>query len=196
MRPPFEPADRNVDRRAFDLRGPAGHVAEVVARAGHVDDAGHLLRLAVVDALELRELVGVLVDEIGEPPDQRLALRRQHRRPRAALERLARGGDGFVDVGAARVGDRRDFVARRGIDDGNAIVRGRTAPTRRRSAASPAAAERLRRRPTALAGQQSRDSCNSPISVVMSANRSFTECRTRLAVPARRVHRVRSARKP
>ena len=67
--PALRAADRNVDRRAFDLRGPAGHVAEVVARAGHVDDAGHLLGLAVVDALELRELVGVLVDEIGEPPD-------------------------------------------------------------------------------------------------------------------------------
>ncbi len=93
----LEPADRNVDRRAFDLRGPAGHVTEVVARAGHVDDAGHLLRLAVVDALELRELVGVCVDEIGEPPDQRFATRRQHastkgraRTPRVPRRRLCR----------------------------------------------------------------------------------------------------------
>ena len=126
--PALQSADRHVERRAFDLRGPAGHVAEIVARAGHVHDARHLLRLAVVDALELGELVGVLIDEVGEPPDQRFALGGQHRRPGAALEGFAGGGDGFVDVRAARVGDRGYFGAGGRIDHGNALVRCRRHP--------------------------------------------------------------------
>src|SRR5690606_36808457 len=80
-------ADRDVDRRAFDLRRPARHVAEIVAAAWDVDDARHDLRLAVVDALELGELVRMTVYQVGELPDQRLALRRQELAPRAAVER-------------------------------------------------------------------------------------------------------------
>jgi hypothetical protein len=117
-------ADRNVDRRAFDLRGPTRHVTEIVACAGHIDDAGHLLCFAVVDALELRELVGVLVDEIGQAPDQRLAMGRQHRRPGSTLEGLSGRRDGLVHVGAARVGNRSDLFARRRIDHWNAVARG------------------------------------------------------------------------
>ena len=130
----FRPPIEDLDRRAFDLRGPSGHVAKMVDRAGHVDDARHELRLAVVEALELRELVGVLVDEISETPDQRLALRRATslaHGPR--LERLACGGDGLVDVGAR---SRRRSIATRRPSRGRSRECARStriAPTRRQS---------------------------------------------------------------
>ena len=124
----FRPADRDLDRRAFDFRGPAGHVAEVVHRAGHVDHARHELRLAVVEALELRELVCVFLDQIRETPEQRFARGGQHRGPRAGLERGARGGYGPVDIRGVRVGDGRDLGAGRGVDHRDAHARLRVDP--------------------------------------------------------------------
>ena len=91
---------------AFDLRRPARHVAEVIARAGYVDDARHETRLAVVDALDLGELGGIGIDQIGEFPQQRFTLRRQHVGPWALLERSARRSNRAIDIGLAGISDR------------------------------------------------------------------------------------------
>src|ERR1019366_8987646 len=66
-------AERRLHRGTFDLSGPAGHVAEIVSRARHVDDARHEARLAIVEALDLGELRGIPIDEIGQLPQQFLA---------------------------------------------------------------------------------------------------------------------------
>ena len=78
---------------------------------------GHALRLAVVDRLELGELVGIGLDagrracascrsrSIGGRP-----------RPAAVVERGARGGDGAVDVGVGGVDEAADLAPGRGID--------------------------------------------------------------------------------
>jgi hypothetical protein len=56
-------------------------------------------RLAVVERLELGELVGVLLEQVAEPPDEARAIARQDARPRTALEGPAGGGDRRVDIG-------------------------------------------------------------------------------------------------
>src|SRR3984957_6879332 len=54
------------DGVAFDLRGPAGHVAEHVDGVGKVRHARNGDGFAIVERFELREFFGVLFDEIGE----------------------------------------------------------------------------------------------------------------------------------
>src|SRR2546429_93291 len=56
------------ERCALDLRGPAGHVAEHVDGEGDVGPPGDGEWLPVVERLELGELIGVLLHEIGQPP--------------------------------------------------------------------------------------------------------------------------------
>ena len=89
---------RDVDRVALDLGGPAGHVVEQVRRQRHVRAARHADRLAVVERLELGELLGVLEDEVADLPDEAASLGRRHAAPRAAFEGVTRGADRPVDV--------------------------------------------------------------------------------------------------
>ena len=89
---------RDVDRVALDLGGPAGHVVEQVGGQRHVSRLRHGERLAVVQRLELGELVGVLEDQVADPPDDPAALGRGHPAPRAVLERPARRPHRAVDV--------------------------------------------------------------------------------------------------
>ena len=143
----LQAADGDVDRRAFDLRGPAGHVAEVVARARHVDDAGHLLRLAVVDALELGELVGVLVDRDRRAAKSALraaraassttgrarTLRARRRRPCRRRRALASAIEATSAPVAGSITGMRSFAA-----DGTHSPPIRSLAGRRRKAATPA----------------------------------------------------------
>ena len=61
---------RQRDRVALDLGGPAGHVVEQLGGQRHVDRAGDADRLAVVEGLQLGELLQVLDDQVAELPDQ------------------------------------------------------------------------------------------------------------------------------
>ena len=61
---------RDRDGLAVQARRPARHVAEHVDRALHVAVAGIGDRLAVVERLEFGELVGMLLEEIAEAPDE------------------------------------------------------------------------------------------------------------------------------
>ena len=119
-------------------------------------------RLAVVERLELGELVGVRFQEIAELPDQLARARpASMRRPRAAFERPPRRRDRAVDVGRVAlrdVGDRllgrrildREGLAGHGVDPcavdqqllglgekGSGTGRPATASARQRSWKSP-----------------------------------------------------------
>src|SRR5207247_9481078 len=78
-------------RLAVDLRGPAREVAEHVGRERNLDVARVEHRLARAEALELRQLVEILGDEVAEPPEYAAALVRAQLRPRPGARGLARG---------------------------------------------------------------------------------------------------------
>ncbi len=109
-----EVAARDRDRLALDLGRPAGVVAQVGDRAGDVA-AGGGERLAVVERLDLGELVAVCLDQLGERVDHPGALggRELSHRP---VERGAGGLGGAADVVGAGVGDLADRLAGRRVD--------------------------------------------------------------------------------
>ncbi|MCY1297260.1 hypothetical protein D9M70_466930 [compost metagenome] len=88
----------HLDAAAFDLGGPAGHVAQEVDGQLHVHHPRHLRALAVVQALQLGQLLGVALHQVGEFPQQVLAFARTHAAPRRVVEGLAGGPHGAVDV--------------------------------------------------------------------------------------------------
>jgi hypothetical protein len=104
-------------RLAGHLGSPARHETDLAHCCGHVDGAGHALGLAVVDRLELRELVGMCFDQVGEAIHDPLALNRRQARPAAVVERRAGRGDSTVDVLFGRINDARDLLAARRILD-------------------------------------------------------------------------------
>ena len=106
---------RDVDRVALDLGGPAGHVVEQVRGQRHVRGLGHGERLAVVQRLELGELVLVLEDEVTDAPDDPAPVRRGHPAPRAGLEGRAGRADGPVDVLRVSFGDPGQGLAGRRV---------------------------------------------------------------------------------
>ena len=65
-------------------------------------------RLARVDRLEERELVAVLVDQVGDAQQGRGPVACRRPAPRALVEGLARGRGRRRDVGGSRLGDLRD----------------------------------------------------------------------------------------
>jgi hypothetical protein len=71
--------------------------------------------LAVVQGLDLGELLGVIEDQIADTPQDLAALGRRQRTPRPAVERDARGRDRQVDVFRAALGHRGQSLAGRGI---------------------------------------------------------------------------------
>src|ERR1022692_552369 len=63
----------------------------------------------------MRQLIGVLEDQVPDPPDDAPALGRRHPAPRAVLERPARRPHGPVDVFGATLGDPGERLARRWV---------------------------------------------------------------------------------
>ena len=99
---------------ALERAGGAGEEAQVVGRERHlVADDRH--RLADVQRLELRELVRVLVEHIGELQQQLHAVLRRLLEP--VGQRALRGLDGPVDVCLRRALDLGDHLAGRGVQD-------------------------------------------------------------------------------
>eukprot|EP00966_Prymnesium_polylepis_P089543 2073085-Prymnesium_polylepis.1 len=74
---------------------------------------GHL---AIVECLELRELLGVGLEEVGELVEDASALAPRHPRPRPVVERLPRRGDRQVDVALAGLGDRANRLLGARVD--------------------------------------------------------------------------------
>src|SRR5437762_3281679 len=89
----------------------ASSPSRVAGRGRDVDDLGEGQGLAVVERLQLGQLVGVLLDQPGQALDQRAAVGGGHRRPGAVLERGARGAHGAVDILRAGLGEHGDRLA-------------------------------------------------------------------------------------
>src|SRR6185436_19344970 len=82
------PLDR--DRLPHHLVGPSGVVLEAFGGRGNLDLARLEDRLAVVQGLEARDLVGALHQTIGQPADEAPALARRHLAPRPVQRRARR----------------------------------------------------------------------------------------------------------
>ena len=102
--------------RALDLGRPAREVAQVRDRAGDVDVAREVDRLAVVERLDLGELLRVVFDGLREGEHDPLATARGHARPGTVGERGARGGQRAGDVRGAGVRDLRDLPPGRRVE--------------------------------------------------------------------------------
>ncbi len=107
-----------VDRQHVAGRalGPAREVAEMSGSGRDVDDLGELDGLAVVERLELGQLVGVLLDRLGQTGQHARAIGRRCLRPRAALERSTSGAHGAIDVLAPALGDLGDGLRGRWVE--------------------------------------------------------------------------------
>ena len=105
-----------------------GHVVEQVRGQRHVRGLRHGERLAVVQRLELGQLVGVLEDQVADPPDDPSPLGRGHPAPRALLERPARRPHRPVDVLGIALGDPGERLAGRGVGRLERLARRRVAP--------------------------------------------------------------------
>src|ERR1019366_3917169 len=90
---------------AFDLCCPSRHVAEQINRQRHIGNTRDRQRLAVIEALQLCELLRTRFEQVGQFPDQAPPLGRRHVGPCIALERLARGLHRAVNVLAIALGD-------------------------------------------------------------------------------------------
>ena len=123
---------------AGDLGRPAGEVAQVLGRERHVHALGELDRLAVVERLELGQLVGVRLEGVGERQHRARALGGGDAAPAAVLERLAGGADGAVDVLGAGVRHLGDRPAGGGVERLERAARRRPRGARRRSAGGAA----------------------------------------------------------
>ncbi len=108
---------RERNRVALDFRRPAGHVVEQIRRQRHIGGACHTDGLAIIERLELRELLEVLQDQIADPPENSAALRRRQARPGTLVERLAGRRHGQIDVGLLAIGDMGDHLFGGGIED-------------------------------------------------------------------------------
>lgn len=105
----------DIDGLALDLVGPAGVVTKGVDGHGHVA-AGHGDGLAVVERLDGGQEVEVLLGDVGELVQHGAALFRGDPAP-LALEGLAGGSDGDVDILLGGLGDGADDLLGRGVDD-------------------------------------------------------------------------------
>jgi hypothetical protein len=102
---------------AHKARRPSSHVAEHIDRAADVVAARIGDGLAIVERLDLGELVSVLFEEVAEVPHKPRALGGRDARPRAGFKRLPRRLHRKVDVGFVARGDVRDDFLRRRILD-------------------------------------------------------------------------------
>ena len=107
------PIVRDVAGR-FGVQDRRRKEAKVQDGPGHVHPAGERDRLPAVFRFEPRQLVEVLLDELGHPDQEPGSFFGGCPAPR--LERAGRGGDGGIDVLGAAFGDLGDDLPRRRVD--------------------------------------------------------------------------------
>ena len=103
-----------VDDLALNLVGPAAVVAESANAHGDVD-LGHADGLAVVEGFDRGEEIGVLFKQAGELVQELATVFRGFLPPRA-LESLAGGGNGDVDILLGGLVDGADDLLGGGVD--------------------------------------------------------------------------------
>ena len=91
------------DDVALELVGHAAEVAERGRGPGTSRVAAVADRVAGVEALEPGQLVGLLLDPVGQPEQQATPSRRLH--PRPGRERVGCGRDGSIDILGTGLGD-------------------------------------------------------------------------------------------
>src|SRR6185369_1961699 len=96
---------------ALDLGGPSGHVAEEIDGERDVGGTRDGERFAVVERFELREFFEVLLEQIGELPNELASFGGRHAAPGTFIEGIARGGNGEVDVSSIAFGNPCHFLA-------------------------------------------------------------------------------------
>ena len=101
--------------RVVQLVDRLGVPAERLDRLGQVRLATVRDRLARLERVEQRQLLGVRLDQVGEAQQHGLALGGGAARPAAVVEGAAGGGDREVDVGGVARGDRGQRPAGRGV---------------------------------------------------------------------------------
>ena len=89
---------RHLDAGAFDLGRPTGHVAQEVDGQLHVHHLCDGSAFAIVQALQLRQQLGVALHQVGEFPQQVLPLPGAGTAPGRVIERVTRGEHGAVDI--------------------------------------------------------------------------------------------------
>ena len=83
----------------------------------------HVVRLAVVQRFKLRQLIGVLLDQIRQFVHQDAALRSAHLAPRALVERRPRRRHGLVHIRGIGLRHFCNHFTRRRIDRGESFSR-------------------------------------------------------------------------
>ena len=105
---------------AVERAGGAREEPQVVDAERQLAVVGGRPRLAGVLDLELREVLGVGLERVGEAEQGERPLPRRLRRPLGL--RGARGGGGLVDVGDARRGERRDLLLGGRVGDDGVVA--------------------------------------------------------------------------
>jgi hypothetical protein len=98
------------------FRGQAPVVLEAGGDVLHVE-LGFDDGLAGVGGLERGQFCSAAADDARQPQKDAAPLHGRRARPIARVEGPAGRGNGGVDVGVGRLGDLRDALARRGIQD-------------------------------------------------------------------------------
>jgi hypothetical protein len=101
---------------------------EQIRRQRHVRTTRHGDRLAVVERLQLGELIGVLEDEVTDLPDEPAPVGRGHVAPRAVFEGLAGRAHGPVDVFGVPLGYVGERLSGRGVGSRERLSRRRVGP--------------------------------------------------------------------
>ena len=146
---------RQLDRRALDLGRPAGAVAQEVHRRRHVHALRDDERLAVVQRLDLGELLRVRLQQIGQLEQPPLAVHRTRSAPLRRLERRARRPHGGIHVVGAGGRHRGEHLARGRVADVHPRAGPRVAPL----AANQHLAGRAEKRPGCVADRGGNGGC-------------------------------------
>ena len=80
-------------------------------RQRNVGGFGNVKRLAIVEAFDVAELLGMLLEQIGELPDEATALGCGHPAPRPVIKRLASGLHRLIDIFAIAFRDLSENFA-------------------------------------------------------------------------------------
>src|SRR5579875_2228203 len=108
----------------FDLGCPARHIPEQIDGEGNIGDTGNRQGFAVIQRFELRELLAVLLNEIGQPGNAATSLRGTHLAPGALIEGFACGSHGPMDIFGPSLGHMSHHLTRSGIVNLEGFARG------------------------------------------------------------------------
>lgn len=107
---------------AFNLGGPACHISEEVDGQLNVHSGGHSHGLAIVQALQFCQRLGIRFDQVREPPQQPFPFHRLHPAPGGILKGSACNPYGKVDIRCCSAGNPGQVVPIGWIDDVQELI--------------------------------------------------------------------------